>query len=104
MTKNTELENRIAAEKNLADAQSDIAEEVKQGKKYISELADPAAAMELLKKCMERIGCDCSISMCVKPRGFEIIACNNDLKILAEIYAETLEFAICLFAQKLFSK
>ncbi len=70
---------------------------------------DPAAALEVLKKCYEKIWSDNPII--TKCQHFKIEIWNNGLwvvqqseKIETSIESETLELAICLFAKKLFSK
>lgn len=70
--------------------------------KYTTE---PAAAMDVLKRCFEfyepislyRLLSDGAFS--IKCNSNEITGCEE-----TQVYAETLELAICLFSKKLFSK
>jgi len=59
---------------------------------------DPAAAMEVLKKIIEKE--DASV-IYAAPDGVSYILCSDDIP---DTYGETLELAICLFAKKLFTK
>ena len=62
---------------------------------------DLTAAMQVLKKCAERIGAfeHISINLCEDEFSIRMAHANWDW-----IHAETLELAICRFARKLFEK
>lgn len=65
---------------------------------YFKPTTNPAAAMDVLKKCIEKESCDIRINF--DSRRFYVYSA----KVLTPETATTLELAICLFAKKLFSK
>lgn len=58
---------------------------------------DPAAAMRVLEKCAEKLMQETGLSIYKITTGYAI--CCDDTE---DIIAETLPFAICLFAKQLF--
>ena len=72
---------------------------------------DPAAAMEVLKKCIERLENDRAYPACQKYsdldgfQGWMISALyeTRNQRTFSSV-AETLELAVCRFAKKLFTK
>lgn len=64
---------------------------------YYEPTTDPAAALEVLKKCYQTL----SICSCKTPNGFKFWFPSE---YNSAIESEALELAICLFAKKLFSK
>ncbi len=70
---------------------------------------DPAAALEVLKKCADKVWLDNpTITKC---QHFKIEIWNNGLWVVMQsekadmfVEDETLELSICLFAKKLFTK
>lgn len=69
-------------------------EDIENAPRYTT---DPAAAMEVLKKCSEKY----SIKIGFDVNGKWFVS-HYDAKFEGVIRAETLELAICLFAKKLF--
>lgn len=70
---------------------------------YWQPTTDPAAAMEVLKKCYDKCGMIDTFRTQIKPYRFGVTgkwlpAANYECE------AEALELAICLFAKKLFTK
>jgi len=63
-----------------------------------SPTTDPAAAMEVLKKCYDQ---PLSICTCKSPDGYKFWLPNG---FSIALNAPTLELAICQFAKKLFTK
>lgn len=65
---------------------------------------DQAAAMEVLKKCMEYVDGHCQRSLVsVRPKEVALVTEFGAFTSYTG-NADTFELAICLFAQKLFSK
>lgn len=65
---------------------------------------DPAAAMEVLKKCIEIYGAATIYGGATEPKVFTVHVANPKASKAAYVESETLELAICLFAKKLFGK
>lgn len=71
-----------------------------EGNRYLvkfSPTTDPAAAMQVLEKCIKKV--DGNIEITIVSSGMYRI--SSDLKNLE--WAETLPLSICLFAKKLFT-
>jgi hypothetical protein len=65
---------------------------------------DPAAAMEVLKKCADKVSKIDNVCLCVRGGKWSIWYCDGDAGTICESESKTIELAICKFAKKLFGK